>query len=276
MPFHTYQNKYIYDRKESDSFIAQHITPHTPRERVSGFTLQGSITVEASLAVSIFFLAMVTLMSLFEIMHLQIVIKTALCSVGKQMAVESSVQPIVFPAQMEARLVEAIGEELLDNSMIRGGSEGLSCSRSRSYFTTTIMELVVDYELEIPSLFFYIPVLEQSCSIRIKGWSGKEGLGLGAGTGQVVYMTEYGMVYHSDMSCTYLELSIHPIIKKEANGYTACKYCNKSSGEESMVYVTDYGERYHTSLDCRGLKRKVYTVLLEEVYGIGGCGKCVK
>lgn len=274
MPFPTYQIQYIHERKESDSFIAQHITPHTPRERVSGFTLQGSVTVEASLAVSIFFFAMITLMSLFEIMHLQIVMKTALCSVGRQMAVESSVQPIIFPAQMEARLAEEIGEDFLDNSMIRGGSEGLDCSRSRNYFTTTIMDLVVDYELEIPGLFFHVPVLERSSSIRIKGWSGKEGLGLGFGNGQVVYMTEYGMVYHTDMSCTYLELSIHPILKEEAKGYTACSYCGKFS-EEEMVYVTDYGERYHTSLDCRGLKRKVYTVALEDVYGIGGCGKCV-
>lgn len=275
MPFRTYQNKF-YDRKETDSFIAQHITPHTPLERVSGFTLLGSITVEASLAVSIFFFAMVTLMSLFEIMYLQVTIKNALCSVGKQMAVESSIQPIMFPAQIEARLVESIGEEVLDNSMICDGRAGLDCTRSRSYFTTTIMELVVDYEIEIPALFFRLPILERSQSIRIKGWSGKEGLGLGAEAGQLVYMTEYGMVYHADMSCTYLELSIHPIIRKEANGYSACKYCGESVGEEAMVYVTDYGERYHTTLDCRGLKRKVYTVSLDEIYGIGGCGKCVK
>lgn len=278
MPFQTCLCMIHYFGKEPGSFIAQHSTKNTiqnpPKERVSGFASQGSITVEAAIVVSIFFFAMITLMSLFEMMYLQITIKSALMSVGKQMAVESSIQPIIFPSQMEARLVEAIGEEVLENSRICGGSAGLDCSRSRSYFTTTIMELVVDYEVEPPSIFMPLPALEKSESIRIKGWSGKEGLGLGLDGSQMVYMTEYGMVYHTDISCTYLELSIHPILKTEASGYSACRYCGDDSDTQEMVYVTDYGERYHTTLDCRGLKRKVYTVPLNEVYGIGGCKKC--
>lgn len=274
MPFHTYRTNYDLSGKEPDSFIAQPKTSLTPKERVSGFASQGSITVEAALAVSLFFFAMITLMNLFEIIQIQVTVRNALCSVGKQMAAESSIQPMLFSSQMENRLVETIGADVLEKSLIRGGSEGLDCSRSRSYLTTTIMELVVDYEVEIPNFFFRIPVLERSEHIRIKGWTGREGWGIGSGQSRVVYMTEYGMVYHTDMSCTYLELSIHPVLKEEAKGYTACMYCGYKAKEQSMVYVTDFGDRYHSSLDCRGLKRKIYAVSLDEIYGIGGCGKC--
>jgi len=205
-----------------------------------------------------------------------VALKSALCCVGKQMAVESCMYPMVFPTQMETRLVEIIGKDVLENSVIRGGAEGLDCSRSKSYLASTIMELIVDYELEFPILGFRIPVLERSESIRVKGWSGRENGGWELDTAQTVYVTEYGIVYHTDVACTYLELSIHPVLKKEAKGYTACNFCGRYAKEESVVYVTDYGKRYHSALDCRGLKRKVYAVSLNEVYGIGGCKKCVK
>lgn len=275
MPFRTHRILIQLCRKEKDSFIAQQIQSQTLSERVSGFTSKASITVEASLVVCLFFFALLTFLSLFEMMFLQAKIQGALCSVGKQMAVESSIQPMIFTAKMEERLVETIGEEILENSMIRGGASGLNCSASKSYFATTIMELVVEYELEVPIFLFRIPILSQKESIRIKGWSGKEGLGLGIGSEQMVYMTEHGIVYHADMSCTYLELSIHPVLKSEITGYRPCSYCSRLAKEQEMVYVTTYGEVYHSTLDCRGLRRKVYVVPLSEVYGIGGCSKCV-
>ena len=274
MPFPIYRTYINHRRKEPDSFIAQQHTPHTPKERVSGFASQGSITVEATLALSLFFFAMITIMSLFEMIQIQTTVRNALCSVGKQMAAEACIQPIVFSSQMEQRMIETIGKDVMNRSMILGGVNGLDCSRSRSYLTTSIMELVVDYKLEIPILIFQLPILEKSESIRIKGWTGREGLGLGSGSSQVVYMTEYGMVYHTDMSCTYLELSIHPVLKEEADGYSACSYCGDQAEDQDMVFVTNYGDRYHSSLDCRGLKRKVYAVSSDEIYGIGACRKC--
>lgn len=274
MPFHLNTNRKKQKRKEQDSFIAQQNSPHTLLERVSGSASRGSITVEASLAVSLFFFAIITLMNLFEIMYVQIAVKNALCSVGKQMAVESTFSPAIFPSQIETRLAENIGEDMLETSVIRGGATGLDCSRSKCYLMSTIMELTVDYELEFPILGFRIPILERSESIRVKGWSGYEDSRLGLDNSQTVYVTEYGIVYHEDRACTYLELSIHPVLKQEAIGYKPCNFCGGSAGK--LVYVTNYGEKYHSSLECRGLKRKIYAVSLDEVYGIGGCGKCVK
>ncbi len=279
MPFPSHKNRTQRIRKENDSFTTHldYIISKTPPERASGFTSRGSITAEASIAVSIFFFAMVLLTGLLEIVYLQTTVKSALCSVGKQMAAEGYYQPLVIASQMESRMVETIGEETLEKSMIAGGAEGLDCSRSRSYLTTTIMELVVDYKIELPILMFQVPILDQSVSIRVKGWNGAETLGIGAGDYEIVYVTDYGIVYHSDISCTHLELSIRPV--QSANipsAYTTCEYCGEPSALQKTVYITEYGNRYHSTLNCQGLKRNIRAVPEKDVYGMGGCSKCVK
>ena len=99
---------------------------------------------------------------------------------------------------------------------------------------------------------------------------------------EIVYMTDYGVVYHSDISCTYLELSIRAITKaklynerNEAGSiYYKCEKCDDNL-TEMIVYITDYGNRYHTSLNCSGLKRSIHVMWLSEVNGLGGCSKCV-
>lgn len=279
MPFPSLKHKTENSRKENDSFITHQnlYGSYTPLERASGFTSRGSITVEASLAVSIFFFALIMLSNVLEIIYLQTTVKSALCSVGKQMAAESYYQPLILASQMESRMVETIGEEILEESLIAGGTQGLDCSRSRSYLTTTIMELIVDYQIELPILMFRIPILSQSESIRVKGWTGEDSLGIGLGDYEIVYMTDYGVVYHSDISCTYLELSIHPILSSEIpSSYTVCEFCGEPSALQKTVYITDYGNRYHKSLSCQALKRNIHAVPKKDVYGIGGCSKCVK
>ena len=284
MPFQPHRKQTEYLRKEHDSFIAIIEIPPIRYERVSGFASRGSITAEASIVVSIFFFAVLAMASLLEIMYLQTSIKNALCSVGKQMAAESYFQPMVLTKQMEKRMVEILGEEFFDSSYIANGKDGLDCSRSRSYLTTTIMELTVDYQIELPFLIFDLPLLSRSETIRIKGWTGKESLGTGEGDYEIVYMTEHGVVYHEDLSCTHLELTIRPIAKggiesyrnKGGETYSPCEYCGFLSILRKTVYITEQGNRYHTTLNCQGLKRNIYTVLKKDVYGIGGCSKCVK
>ena len=279
MPFPFQKNRLKKTRKENDSFVTHYINniSYTPFERASGFTSRGSITVEATIAVSIFFFAMIMLTNLLEVIYLQTTVRSALCSVGKQMAAEGYYQPLVVSSQMESRMVENIGEDVLNNSMIAGGAEGLDCSRSRSYLTTTIMELVVDYQIELPILMFQIPILNQSESILVKGWTGDESLGLSLGDYEIVYVTDYGMVYHSDISCTYLELSIRPVQSNNIpSAYTPCELCGAPSGLQKTVYITEYGNRYHRTLNCQGLKRNIHAVPKKDVYGIGGCSKCVK
>ena len=271
-------------RKETDSHWAKHffIIFRIRRERVSTLTSKGSLSLEAAVALPIFFFAMLCLIFLFEMMSTQVYIKNALYSTGKELAQQAYVLPAISTPGIREHMIEQIGKERLDNSLIAGGSEGIDCSNSSCNWNSAIMDLSVRYTIKIPVLMFQIPAIPCEESLKVKGWvgetprTGKNGM-------DIVYITDYGEVYHEDISCTYLDVVVRGIIattiqdaRNDSGGkYYACEQC----GEESHVgilYVTNYGASYHTTLSCTKIKRNIYAVSREDILGKGGCSKCVK
>lgn len=274
-------------RKEQDSFLAYHFKhiSNPNIERASSFaSSKGSLTIEAALAAPIFFLAVVCLVFLLEMISVQTVVKSALHHTAKEMAKEAYLTPFILKNKMKQEIISVIGEERLDRSIIYGGSNGLECSNSRMYGKTAIMELSVQYHFKIPVLIFDIPVGTKEETVRVKGWTGYEKGGFGESDEKIVYVTEHGVVYHDDPECTYLDLSIQAVgnaeiekIRNESGGkYYPCEFCMRKGSAANVVFITDFGNRYHKSLTCSGLKRTVYAVELKDVYGRGGCSKCVK
>lgn len=98
---------------------------------------------------------------------------------------------------------------------------------------------------------------------------------------QMVYITDYGSVYHKNRSCGYLVPSVQAIHfqnieeKRNQSGeeYVSCLLC-KDPSFLTIVYVTDYGNKYHTTTKCRGLKRTVKSIPLSQVTGKDCCKKC--
>ncbi len=226
----------------------------------------------------------VCLLYLFEIMALQTNIKSALHAVAKEVAEEAYVNPTIPTTKMERRMVEFMGKERLNNSFIVGGSGGLDCSGSKKYWNTTIMDLQVYYQIELPITTFRIPIITKEETIRVKGWTGHEVKMAGDTENVMVYVTDYGIVYHADANCSYLELTVKTVDKKEIDDlrnlsgakYKECTACKRILGGNTKVYITDYGNRYHQSLDCSKIKRSVYKISIDDVNGLGGCSKCVK
>ena len=273
------QNKKTNKRKEIDSSLANLfiVVPRIKKERASTFTSQASITLEAAVVITIFFFAVLCLVYMLEMMAIQMTIHHALHSVGKEIAQVAYASPIISPHGIEQRMIDNIGEERLADSMVVGGVAGIDCSHSKSDWNTAVIDLSVRYELEIPVLFFRIPLISKEETLRVKGWTGYANGADGQGSRQMVYVTDYGLVYHKDMACTYLEMSIRAIRPEDVAGkYTACQFCKGKGADNSRYYVTDYGDRYHTTLDCSRIKRNIYAVPLEEAYALGGCSKCVK
>lgn len=283
-------NKLHFQRKESGSFIAHHfhVVFHSGIERASAFTSKykkrGTITLEAALAVSFFFFGMLCLSYLLEMMVIETTVRNALHAVAKEVAVEIVTNPVIPIRRMEQSLVEQIGTERLERSMIVNGSSGIDCSHSKKYGNTTILDLSASYRIEIPVLMFRIPAISREERIRVKGWTGQERRGAASLEEEMVYVTAHGMVYHKDIHCTYLDLSVKAVDKEEVESlrnqsggtYKACASCKQTLTKAQKVYITDYGDRYHGSLECSGLKRNIYAVPLSDLHGIGGCSKCVK
>ena len=272
-------------RKENGSSLTHNKNQtHSPkRERASSFTSNGSITLEAAFSVSLFFFAALALVNILEIMSIQTAVENALHSVGKEYAAEAYLKPHWSAEEMEEKMVAHIGEERLERSLIVDGSEGIDMSESKLQWGSSILDMCVKYQIKISIPFFTMYLPWQKQSIRVKGWTGYKGGLWNAELQEVVYVTDYGVVYHADRRCTYLDLSVREIGREQiaelrnqsGDKYNACIWCGGVIGSDK-VYVTDYGEKYHSSLECSGLRRNVYEVPLSEVYGLGGCSKCVK
>ena len=274
------QKKY-YNRKEKIDSLT---LTNRKKERASVFTSKGSLTLEAAMVVPIFFFAMMCLAYLLEIMAIQTTVKSALYNAGKEAAEIAYSENYVTPNALESRIVENIGMKRLENSVIRGGAEGISCEGTVCNRITGVIDLHVQYQIEIPiPMFKLIPITCEE-KLRVKGWIGYVPISCDEAQKEKVYVTDAGIVYHANPTCTYLDMSVRAVslkqveeLRNQSGGiYYACESCGEKECEEDVYYITDYGTRYHTSLECKKIKRNIYAISLDEAYGLGGCSKCVK
>jgi len=251
--------------------------------KVSVFThWKGSITVEASMAVPLFFFAILCLVCMFEIMAVEIAVRGGLQYAGRIVSQETYPLAVVRPAKIEEYVVGSIGAERLERSLIVGGSTGIDCGESYMSVRTGIGKLTAHYKIRIPVPGFILDGIEKEQSIRIKAWTGYEREFAGYAGEETVYVTESGMVYHRDYHCTHLDLSIQSVSRSDISErrntdggkYYACWICG--GGNTSNVYITGSGNKYHSSLACSGLKRTVYAVPVSEAIGKGACIRCGK
>lgn len=242
--------------------------------------IKGSITVEASIAVPVFFLAVVTVLYLLEMMAVHTAVRNGLQYAGKKAATESCMTQVLLPSKIEQDVTEAIGTGRLNRSIIEGGSGGIHCHKSRMSVRTGIGQLTAEYQVRIPVPMFGIAPVKCSETMKIKTWSGYEKEGLTDKGEETVYITETGTVYHKNLKCPYLDLSVRMVsgstvtgLRNESGGkYYPCERCGKKNS--AGVFITGYGDRYHSERNCSGLKRTVQAVPLSEAAGKGACSKC--
>lgn len=245
--------------------------------------VSGSITVEAVICLPLFLYAALSLIWLLEIRAIQTTIRCALQSAGKQMAENTFESSFVMPVNLENEIVDIIGQERLERSVLIGGANGIQCEKSYCIPGSGIYELSAQFKVKLPFPYFGSNGLECEENMRIKGWNGytKE-LFSGSDYEDIVYVTETGVVYHLDAGCTYLEPSVRSAnmdaideLRNDSGGkYYQCPLCVNKNMSYKTIYITDYGYRYHADRNCSGIKRKIYAVPRSEVKGKAVCSKC--
>ncbi len=263
-----------------------HIYKTILRGRTSASVYEGSITVEAAMAVPIFFFGILAFLYLMQIMCIQTTIRSGVQDAGKLLMAETSEVVMMNPSQVEQDIVDSIGADRLERSIILDGSAGIDCTQSYLSPLTGCGHIIAKYKVRIPLPVFHEPVVEYEEAMKIKTWTGyqKGGLDQDKDKEDIVYLTENGVVYHKDYHCTYLELSIHMAAASEVNDlrnvsgekYHPCEKCMHGQSATQSVYITDQGNRYHNSLSCSGLKRIVYSIPISEAIGKRACSKCGK
>ena len=211
---------------------------------------KGSMTVEAALALPIFIFFMLSVLYIFDIIHLQTQSYQAMHQVGNRIA-------------------------------------HTAYKHRERYEDSGIVSLNFIYPIK-PYLLWqdwgHLAVVQ---IYRGHAWVGYDLGGGGEAEGQedkeeVVHITETGTVYHLTLDCSHIRLSISPtsedaveLLRNEGGAkYYPCERC--PPGDGGTLYVTSQGNRYHSDVNCSGLKRTVTSLPLNKAIeqGYRACSRC--
>lgn len=242
---------------------------------------KGSLTIEAAYTIPLFLFAVLCLVYLLEIQTIDFSVKAAAQEAAKRAAVDMALIPVLNTYSLQQDIIEIVGSERLERSIIEGGSNGINCWTS--YYNTVDEEIIVNvnYMVKLPFPEFLDLGMKRKINFHMKAWTGYASKSQSDTEDEIVYVTENGIVYHTDYQCSYLQLSITFIpstslvdVRNEHGGiYGACEHCVYGEAMAG-VYITEYGNKYHNSVTCSGLKRTIRAVKHSEVSGLGGCIKC--
>lgn len=175
-----------------------------------------------------------------------------------------------------------VGEKYLEESPLSYGTSGLHFLESSLPQADDTVDIILTYQV---SPWIKIPAVRPfRMQNRYYGrlWTGYQISGAGGGeAADVVYLAEYASVYHENINCTHLRLTIREVTLQEAksarNEYGArYKECSKCRGApyKGTVFVGKEGDCYHYDVGCSGLKRTILTVPRKQAQGYRPCSRC--
>ncbi len=238
---------------------------------------KASLTVETAFVLPLFLFTMLVFLYL-------------LCFWQGYEKIQQGLTQAVKKSSQEERLEKGSFYEYLEKnggnfSYISGGKEAISLATSYISPFDEEIRLCAVYRVRFP-----VPFLANG-GIRIKQtavgrlftgvtfWGSSDSVT----DREIVYVTEYGTVYHRHRSCTYLNPTIHACSADEVfrlrnnNGgkYKPCSVCMKQRNSwEKTYYITEEGDSFHSTTGCRSLKRTIREVPFSMVQGMPPCTKC--
>lgn len=240
---------------------------------------RASYTVEAAVVIPLLAGYLVLLLSFFRIIQVQCAVDEALLYAGRRTAVESSVvdsEEALF-LSAEGFLLYALKDNPLVEDVVVHGKAGIHLWESK--FEGETISLKASYVVELPIHFLGVQKVELSSQNLFRKWNTAKPQ---EKESRIVYVTPTGEVYHVDIGCRSLNLSVKDASIWEvenlrgANGqkYYRCTRCKWTTGNNRRVYYTDYGTLYHRSVSCSALKRTIMRISIEEVGERRPCKWC--
>lgn len=242
---------------------------------------KGSLTVEAALVLPIFIFAALSILYVNKMLLYTEKVQWALARTGREVSAEyaaSGKQVVVNQIYLMAKMKRYVDDERIQFSLLN----------SRFDEKTDEIDLVADYSLQIP-----FPVISSrkfyfTQRYHTRGFTGVDTRmeGKGAEEECTVYVTKTGKVYHKNLDCTYLKLSISQVkyadiefLRSEGGGkYYPCEGCcgNMQFDKERGVFICNYGDRFHCVRSCKKIKRSIQEIRMSQVGSRLPCSKCGK
>ena len=253
--------------KKTDNSLSRPCGEKT--SRCASFEKKGSLTVEAALVFPLFLFVLTAFLYLFFLVELRAEVGRALTDTGRGLSQTAyfsenagSLAPSALAMLYGQREVKEYLEGRVSAEIIKGGADGISFLGTVWNEETSVLTLRASFQVTLPP-----------------GFSGREGAEETEGS-EIVYVTDHGTVYHRDLSCRYLKLSVQQAeldqvdsMRNEDGGkYYPCERCWKEGA--SVVFLTESGDRYHQSLNCSSLVRGIHAVRIWETGGRPPCSVC--
>lgn len=255
---------------------------------------KGSMTLEAAFVVPLYLFVILSLYSTIDMMRLQGEFQTVLMKAGKEVALYAAGADLLEGLSEQGDTLENVlgicyaqnvffsefSQEELTRRGVKNGAAGVSFWRSGFFAEEDVVDLVLTYELDPMCNFAGFSGFPMANRCRLRAWTGYRITEESGEEEQMVYVTEYGTVYHLTRSCSHLSLSITPVLYEnlsscQNNDGADYRFCDSCPGEIGRtVYITDYGECYHSSLTCGGLRRTIYCIPISEAGDKGACSRC--
>lgn len=249
-------------------------------------SLNASLTVESALVLPIFLYLMAGILMFLNLMGNVGTLINGIQDTAKQMAVYA--YAVKNPSENAGKLTGGISAAYAGIQLQKWaeGLKGFHIGYSSFLKGDEKIDLVAAFRVnaEVPLFSFGNPqIIQRGC---VRAWTGRDFRQEEAGYSRKeneknqVYVAENGVVYHRDLQCTHLRLSVRQVSKTVAAHlrnrygakYYACSCCRKGTG--AVVYITDTGNRYHASKSCSGLKRTVHSADIKDVDNLPPCSKC--
>lgn len=253
------------------------------------------MTVEAAIVFPVFIIFLLHLGSVIEMIRLHNNIQTALYIHGSEVALYGSeidgdenetevVADVAAALFIRTSVIKTLGQDYLDNSPLKYGDSGLQMWESKLFTDNDELDVTMTYTVApLISLVEFVPFrMVNRYFVHI--WNG---YGIDEDESElsqrIVYVTEYGQVWHSTLQCTHLNLSIHQVEAEQVgrqrniygSRYKACEKCIRDK-LPSVLFITNDGTKYHSSIDCPGLTRRIQNISLSDAVkrGYRQCSRC--
>lgn len=266
----------------------------SPASRPLSNSADGSLALEAALALTLFLFACVCLAAPIKLFDQQRKIQGALEQAGEDLSRYAYVKYCLDKGDGEVECRDDIASILtigyvrqkvmsvVDQRMIRQ----VSLVESRILEDDMIC-LRVSYRFYLPVAFPGISSIPMEAVCVRRAWTGAEG-GRHSASGAsgevedpIVYVGKGSTRYHLSARCHYLHNNLQAVGSGEVSGlrnaeggrYSPCKRC-VSGTPGGTVYVMPSGSSYHTSPDCTAIVAYVRAVRKSTVAYLGACSYC--
>ncbi len=274
--------------------------------------LTGSMTVEAAIVFPVFIYVLFAFLYFIQLFTIQEIISNGISEMGRSISqnmhiykdlkseieygetedtikstnqLEKGLKSLLNHTVLWQMLKAYLPEELINNSLIINGYEGLRFYNSYLNEDDNTFFVIVNYNIELPILFFNNNIFSIKQGLKLKGWTGYEEKSeiKEIDYEDIVYITETGTVYHIFRECTHLKIDIYESKIREVTNlrndyggkYKECEICVIDIiSPQSIIYITSSGDRYHSSISCSGLKRCIISIPISQVNGKNLCKRC--